>query len=86
MVRDRPLLGNRLALETRGGGLQTLTLDLSGLTHLASDGVQLLQETRRGLERPGGLLHLLAAPGSVAHYVLDLVAVPHDTKTADHHH
>ena len=73
-------------LAIAGGGLAAtgataVTVDLSAVTHLASAGVQLLQEIRRDLEHGNGRLHLLAAPGSVAHHVLKLTAVSHDTHT-----
>lgn len=69
-------LETRLAMETRGG-TRSLTLDLSGLTHLASAGVQLLQKARRTAHDHGEELTLVAGRGSIADHVLDLVAVDH---------
>jgi anti-sigma regulatory factor (Ser/Thr protein kinase)/anti-anti-sigma regulatory factor len=71
-------LESRLAMETRGG-TRSLVLDLSGLTHLASAGVQLLQQARRTARNHHEDLALVASPGSVADHVLELVAVDHDS-------
>lgn len=57
------------------GGTMELTVDLSGVTHLGSAGVQVLHEVH-GLE--GGSVHLRAPVGSVAQHVLDLVRLPYD--------
>jgi len=72
-------LESRLAMETRGG-TRSLALDLSGLTHLASAGVQLLQEVRRTARAHGEELTLLASTGSVAGHVLGLVAADHSSE------
>jgi anti-sigma regulatory factor (Ser/Thr protein kinase)/anti-anti-sigma regulatory factor len=73
------VLETRLAMESRGG-TRSLTLDLSGLTHLASAGVQLLQKARRTARDHGEELRLVAGRGSIADHVLDLVAVDHGTE------
>jgi serine phosphatase RsbU (regulator of sigma subunit)/anti-sigma regulatory factor (Ser/Thr protein kinase)/anti-anti-sigma regulatory factor len=59
------------------GGTATLTVDLSGVTHLGSAGVQVLHE----VHRPGTSLHLQAPAGSVAQHVLDLVRLPYEDPT-----
>lgn len=57
------------------GGTAELTVDLNGVTHLGSVGVQVLHEVR-GLD--GAPLHLRASPGSIAQHVLELVRLPYD--------
>ena len=85
-VRGPLLLGTAGALavhlgrETRGG-TRSLIVDLSGVTHLASSGVTLLQEARAAAERHGEHLSLLASPGSVADHVLSLVSIDHGCGT-----
>lgn len=58
------------------GGTQAVTLDLAGVTHLASAGVAVLH-TVRGLR-------FFAPAGSVAQQVLTLVALPHLNRDPDH--
>jgi ABC-type transporter Mla MlaB component len=58
------------------GGTQAVTLDLTGVTHLASAGVAVLH-TVKGLR-------FFAPAGSVAQQVLTLVALPHLTRDPDH--
>jgi anti-anti-sigma factor len=72
-------LESRLAMETRGG-TRSLVLDLSGLTHLASAGVQLLQQARRTAQDHNAELALVASAGSIADHVLDLVAADHSSE------
>ncbi len=56
------------------GGTADLTVDLNGVTHLGSAGVQVLHEVNA---LDGGSLHLLAAPGTIAQHVLELVRLPY---------
>jgi anti-sigma regulatory factor (Ser/Thr protein kinase)/anti-anti-sigma regulatory factor len=81
MLATAGALETRLGWETRGG-TRSLTLDLSGLTHLASTGVKLLQHTRAAAALHGQKVTLLASPGSVAHHVLELTAMEHDLTTS----
>lgn len=62
----------RLSSATRGGVLQ-VAVDLTGVTHLASAGVQTLLHAHDQLAAHGQQLRLVAAPGSAARAVLDLV-------------
>jgi serine phosphatase RsbU (regulator of sigma subunit)/anti-sigma regulatory factor (Ser/Thr protein kinase)/anti-anti-sigma regulatory factor len=71
-------LSTRLGVESRGG-TRALVVDLSGLTHLASAGVQLLRQARAAARDHGQDLVLIAPVGTVAHHVLELVAVRHDS-------
>jgi serine phosphatase RsbU (regulator of sigma subunit)/anti-sigma regulatory factor (Ser/Thr protein kinase)/anti-anti-sigma regulatory factor len=68
-------LDRQIAVESRSG-IASLTIDLSGVTHLGSAGVSALAAARdRALTQGGGLV-LVAAPGSPAHHVLSLVQMP----------
>ncbi len=57
------------------GGTAELTVDLAGVTHLGSAGVQVLHEIHA---MDGASLHLRAPAGSVAQHVLELVRLPYD--------
>ncbi|HWM75657.1 MAG TPA: SpoIIE family protein phosphatase, partial [Nocardioides sp.] len=57
------------------GGTAELTVDLAGVTHLGSAGVQVLHEIHA---MDGASLHLLAPSGSVAQHVLELVRLPYE--------
>jgi serine phosphatase RsbU (regulator of sigma subunit)/anti-sigma regulatory factor (Ser/Thr protein kinase)/anti-anti-sigma regulatory factor len=57
------------------GGTAELTVDLAGVTHLGSAGVQVLHEINA---MDGAALHLRAPSGSVAQHVLELVRLPYD--------
>lgn len=57
------------------GGTAELTVDLSGVTHLGSAGVQVLHEVHA---IDGASLHLQAPSGSVAQHVLELVRLPYE--------
>ena len=57
------------------GGTSELTVDLAGVTHLGSAGVQVLHEINA---MDGASLHLRAPPGSVAQHVLELVRLPYE--------
>ena len=72
--RSADRLRHELTTLTRGG-TAPLLLDLSGVTALASAGVQVLHER---LDRSPGL-RLLAPEGSAAQHVLDLVRLPYLT-------
>lgn len=67
------------------GGARELTVDLTGVTHLASTGVQALVESLAGSStsgpggRPGPALRLLAPFGTPAQHVLDVVGLPYLT-------
>ena len=68
-------LRRSLAHVTRGGTAEVL-VDLSGVSTLASAGVQVLVEQ---LTRPEVAIRLLAPMGSPAQHVLDLVQLPYVT-------
>jgi anti-anti-sigma regulatory factor len=59
------------------GGTLPLTVDLTGVTHLASAGVRALYQVREQLAAHQQDLTLVAAPGSSAGVVLELVRLPH---------
>jgi anti-anti-sigma factor len=60
--------------EAGRGGVLPLTVDLHGVTHLGSSGIQLLADLA-GAGRPR--LRLIAEPGSIARHVLDLTGLGH---------
>ncbi|TDD85884.1 STAS domain-containing protein [Actinomadura darangshiensis] len=68
-------LREELRMRTRGG-TGPLTVDLTGVTHLASAGVAVLYEAEA---RTGAPLLLYAPAGSPAQHVMALVALPHTT-------
>jgi anti-anti-sigma factor len=68
-------LDRQIAVESRSG-IASLTVDLSGVTHLGSAGVSALAAARDRARTQGGGLLLVAAPGSPAHHVLSLVQMP----------
>lgn len=72
-VDTAPVLRAELARASRGGTVPVV-VDLSGVTHLASAGVQVLYEAVE--QATGPRLH--APPGSVAQHVLATVALPYD--------
>ncbi|MHA6792375.1 SpoIIE family protein phosphatase [Pseudonocardia bannensis] len=67
-------LHQRLQEAGRGGALP-LTIDLSGVTHLASAGVQLLYQLTEQMAADGRRLQLVAPAGTAAHQVLALTAL-----------
>jgi serine phosphatase RsbU (regulator of sigma subunit)/anti-sigma regulatory factor (Ser/Thr protein kinase)/anti-anti-sigma regulatory factor len=69
------ILDRQIAVESRSG-IASLTVDLSGVTHLGSAGVSALAAARDRARTQGGGLLLVAAPGSPAHHVLSLVQMP----------
>ena len=70
-VDTAPVLRAEVARASRGGTVP-LVVDLSGVTHLASAGVQVLYEAVAGGPT------LVAPPGTVAQHVLATVALPYD--------
>jgi len=68
-------LDRQIAVESRSG-IASLTIDLSGVTHLGSAGVSALAAARERARRQGGDCVLVAPPGSPAHHVLSLVQIP----------
>ncbi|OBH05464.1 PAS domain S-box protein [Mycobacterium sp. E2699] len=68
-------LDRQIAVESRSG-IGSLTIDLSGVTHLGSAGVSALAAARDRAQTQGGALVLVAPPGSPAHHVLSLVQMP----------
>jgi anti-anti-sigma factor len=68
-------LDRQIAVESRSG-IASLTVDLSGVTHLGSAGVSALAAARNRARTQGGGLVLVAAPGTPAHHVLSLVQMP----------
>jgi serine phosphatase RsbU (regulator of sigma subunit)/anti-sigma regulatory factor (Ser/Thr protein kinase)/anti-anti-sigma regulatory factor len=61
------------------GGTVPLTVDLTGVTHLASAGVSALHHVADRHAEQQAALTLFAAPGSAAQHVLALVALPYAT-------
>ena len=59
------------------GGTVAMAVDLTGVTHLASAGVSVLHHVAERHAAQQAALSLTAAPGSPAHDVLALVALPH---------
>ncbi|MEV4642068.1 SpoIIE family protein phosphatase [Actinoplanes sp. NPDC049548] len=70
------MLRQDLLRRTRGGHLP-VTVDLTGVTHLASAGVSALHHVAEQHREQGAELDLHAARGSAAQAVLDLVGLPH---------
>jgi anti-anti-sigma factor len=68
-------LDRQIAVESRSG-IASLTVDLSGVTHLGSAGVSALAAARDRARTQGGGFVLVAAPGTPAHHVLSLVQMP----------
>ncbi|WP_285504302.1 SpoIIE family protein phosphatase [Actinokineospora sp. NBRC 105648] len=75
-------LDDDLRHRTRGGAV-SVTLDLSGVTHLASAGVAALIEARDRAEENDTELVLFAPTGGPAQQVLSLVALGHVTRDPD---
>jgi serine phosphatase RsbU (regulator of sigma subunit)/anti-sigma regulatory factor (Ser/Thr protein kinase)/ABC-type transporter Mla MlaB component len=67
----------RQLLSASRGGTLPLTVDLTGVTHLASAGVRALYQVQEQLAAHQQDLTLVAAPGSSAGVVLELVRLPH---------
>jgi anti-anti-sigma factor len=60
-------------------GVHELVVDLTGVTHLASAGIQALHRFSTALGRHGAALTLYAPEGCVAAQVLPLTGLPHTT-------
>jgi anti-anti-sigma factor len=67
-------LHRRLEDASRGGVLP-LTIDLTGVSHLASAGVQLLYQLAEQMAADRSRLRLIASTGTAAHQVLALTAL-----------
>jgi anti-anti-sigma factor len=67
-------LHRRLEDASRGGVLP-LTIDLTGVSHLASAGIQLLYQLAEQMAADGSRLRLIAATDTPAHQVLALTAL-----------
>jgi anti-anti-sigma factor len=67
-------LHRRLEDASRGGVLP-LTIDLTGVNHLASAGVRLLYQLAEQMATDGSRLRLIAPTGTAAHQVLTLTAL-----------
>lgn len=69
------------------GGTRALTVDLTGVTHLASAGVDTLAtagtSATEGTRPASPPVRLYAPPGSPAQQVLSLTALPHATSDPD---
>lgn len=76
--RSADELRRRLAHATRGG-TRRIVLDLTGVTLLASAGVQVLCDELGPGRSDGGALTLVAPLGSPAQHVLELVRLPYRT-------
>ncbi|WP_406830703.1 SpoIIE family protein phosphatase [Pedococcus sp. KACC 23699] len=63
------------------GGVRSLTVDLTGVTQLASAGVRTLFEVREQVLANRHELVIVAAPGSPAAMVLELVSLPYRQST-----
>jgi serine phosphatase RsbU (regulator of sigma subunit)/anti-sigma regulatory factor (Ser/Thr protein kinase)/ABC-type transporter Mla MlaB component len=75
-INSADRLARQLLSASRGGTL-SLTVDLTGVTHLASAGVRALYQVREQLAAHQQDLTLVAAPGSSAGIVLRIVRLPH---------
>jgi anti-anti-sigma factor len=64
-------------------GTHSITVDLTGVTHLASSGVAVLHELADRAERNGSELCLYAPVGSTAQQILSLVQLAHVTTDPD---
>ncbi|TWD81362.1 serine phosphatase RsbU (regulator of sigma subunit) [Kribbella amoyensis] len=68
---------NRVLRHVAGHSTQHLTVDLDGVTHLASSGVQVLFDALERSRLDGQGLTLHASPGTPAHHVLELTRLPY---------
>ena len=67
-----------MMLRLASGRLPEVRVDLSDVSLLASCGVQVLFDALTRADEQGVSLQLVAAPGSVAQHVLELVGLPYD--------
>jgi anti-anti-sigma factor len=65
------------------GGVLPLTIDLTGVNHLASAGVQLLYQLAEQMAADGTRLRLIAPTGTAAHQVLTLTALHQFTEIVE---
>ena len=65
------------------GGVLPLTIDLTGVSHLASAGVQLLYQLAEQMAGDGSRLRLIAPSGTAAHQVLTLTALHEYTEIVE---
>jgi serine phosphatase RsbU (regulator of sigma subunit)/anti-sigma regulatory factor (Ser/Thr protein kinase)/ABC-type transporter Mla MlaB component len=65
-------------------GTRSLTMDLTGVTHLGSTGVAALHQLRRLHGDNGTALRLYAPAGTPADMILALVQIPHETHDPDY--
>ncbi|WP_162684007.1 STAS domain-containing protein [Streptomyces populi] len=72
-------------LTSSHAGTFSLTVDLTGVTHLASAGVQTLHAAAERAESHGRRLDLIAAEGSTAVAVLTLAALPYSAPAGGAH-
>ncbi|WP_244929133.1 SpoIIE family protein phosphatase [Nocardioides sp. W7] len=75
-------LRRRLSHATRGGTIGVV-VDLGGVTHLGSAGVQVLYDEMIPRRSNGAGLVLVAPPGSPAQHVLELVRLPYAAEHGD---
>jgi anti-anti-sigma factor len=75
-------LHRRLQDASRGGVLP-LTIDLTGVSHLASAGVQLLYQLAEQMAADGSRLRLIAPTGTASHQVLSLTALDQLTEIVE---
>jgi anti-anti-sigma factor len=75
-------LHRRLEDASRGGVLP-LTIDLTGVNHLASAGVRLLYQLAEQMATDGSRLRLIAPTGTAAHQVLTLTALHQFTEIVE---
>jgi anti-anti-sigma factor len=75
-------LHRRLQDASRGGVLP-LTIDLTGVSHLASAGVQLLYQLAEQMAADGSQLRLIAPTGTASHQVLSLTALDQLTEIVE---
>jgi anti-anti-sigma factor len=81
-LRSADELHGRLQDASRGGVLP-LTVDLTGVSHLASAGVQLLYQLAEQMAADGCRLRLVAPIGTAAHQVLTLTALHQVTEIVE---
>jgi anti-anti-sigma factor len=74
---------HRRVQETSQGGVLPLTIDLTGVGHLASAGVQLLYQLAEQMAADGCRLRLIAPTGTAAHQVLSLTALDQLTEIVE---
>ncbi|WIM98975.1 SpoIIE family protein phosphatase [Actinoplanes oblitus] len=76
MDAESAVLARQDLLRRSRGGTVPMTVDLTGVTHLASAGVAALFQIAERHHEQKAPLTLIAAPGSPARQILDLVGLP----------